>query len=291
MGSWSQLFFFLLFLFFGIIVALFLSSIVAIPFTKSVGLSNITTYVPFLKIAQVIQAICLFILPVLAFSNLFEVKSQSFLKTNVYPPYKTILFSILLTIVIQPFIQLISYYNDLMTLPESMSSIESWMREKENAAKSIVELFIADKSIGSYITNILIVAIVAGISEEFFFRGGLQQIINKIVTNKHVAIWITATIFSAIHFQFYGFIPRVLLGALLGYLFVWSGSIWIPILVHICHNTINIVIPQIYFGTPQYENIETMGIENHIWLAILSCVLSIGTIYALSKQVKPQTSN
>ncbi|MFT3993361.1 MAG: CPBP family intramembrane metalloprotease [Dysgonomonas sp.] len=289
MGSWSRLFFFLFFLLLGIIIALFIVSLITIPFASEVGTGGLSQNIPFLKITQVVQSIGLFIVPVILYTYFFEENYQSFLKTKFNSSYSELLIIVILTIAIQPIIQLVAYYNNLMNLPESMGAIEKWMRASEDSVKKIIELFIADKSIGSYASNILIIAVLAGISEELFFRAGLQQIINRIVRNKNIAVWITAIIFSAIHFQFYGFIPRLLLGALLGYLFIWSKNIWIPILVHILHNAINIIIPQIYFGSPKYEMMETMGIENHMWLAAISLIISVILITTYKKKTENKT--
>ena len=99
----------------------------------------------------------------------------------------------------------------------------------------------------------------AGLAEEILFMGALLSIIRKKATNPHLAIWIVAIIFSAIHFQFYGFIPRMLLGAFLGYLLYWSKSIWIPVFAHFLHNAI--AVTGNYMGLyAESENDITSGI-------------------------------
>jgi membrane protease YdiL (CAAX protease family) len=87
-----------------------------------------------------------------------------------------------------------------------------------------------------------VVAVLAGVSEELLFRGVLQNIILKTTKNPHLAIWFTAFTFSFIHFQFYGFVPRMLLGALFGYLYFWTKSLWIPMFAHIVNNGFTLIM-------------------------------------------------
>ncbi len=130
----------------------------------------------------------------------------------------------------------------------------------------------------------MVIAVVAGLAEELIFRGCLQQIMQQIVKNKHIAVWVTAFIFSAIHFQFYGFLPRMLLGALLGYLFLWSGNIWVPIIVHTANNVIGVITAYLYFDTPKYEQITSYKIEHQISYIILSVVLSVLFLFVIYKK-------
>jgi membrane protease YdiL (CAAX protease family) len=80
------------------------------------------------------------------------------------------------------------------------------------------------------------IAVLPAVGEELLFRGVIQKLFSKITRSHHWGIWISAILFSALHLQFYGFIPRLLLGAMFGYLLVWSGSLWLPILAHFINN-------------------------------------------------------
>lgn len=292
MGGWSQLLFFCLFTILGLTIGIVIISIAITILASKEGAAELSQSIVFLKTSQTIQAISVFLIPAFIFAFVFENKPKSFLKINNSPNYTSVLLTIGLFIAIQPALQLISYYNQQIVLPESLSNVEEWMTHNEETAKGIIEMFLADKSVVGIITNLLIIAFLAGIVEEVFFRGCLQQIIKKIVSNKHTAIWITAIVFSAIHFQFYGFFPRLIAGALLGYLFIWSGNLWIPIIAHIVHNSINLIISQIYFGTPQYDEMECMGIENHPWLALISVVACSAIIYIfVTKKCQTQNNN
>jgi len=102
------------------------------------------------------------------------------------------------------------------------------------------------KTIGALLVNLLMLAVIPAIGEEFIFRGCLQRLFNQLTKNHHIAIWLTAIIFSSIHLQFYGFIPRMLLGAMFGYLFVWSNSLWLPILGHFLNNATAVITAYVY---------------------------------------------
>lgn len=243
---------------------------------------------PDMRMAMMLQSIGLFLLPALFFSNLCHGDFKKYLKIDSKYNSTLLVLSILLIIVIQPVIYSISYYNQQMILPEALSSIESWMREAENNAEKSLNLLFSDKSAIGLIFNLLVLAIVAGLAEELFFRGCLQQIIQKIFTNKHIAIWLSAFIFSAIHMQFYGFIPRLLLGALLGYLFIWAGSIWIPVIVHTLHNALNIILTHIYIGSATYERIENLELEDNILIVLPSLFLTVLILYIIHRKSSQQ---
>jgi hypothetical protein len=138
--------------------------------------------------------------------------------------------------------------------------------------------------------NLFICAALPAIGEEFFFRGTLQQLFNQWFKNKHVAIIVTAFLFSAIHLQFYGFIPRFLLGLYLGYLFVWTGSLWAPIFAHFLHNGISVGIQ--YFANQQgIEPEMNYLLTDELPMLIISIVISTVGIFLLwqlnhSKRIK-----
>jgi len=277
MGGWSQLFFFIFLAISGLMLAVFCLSIIG-------GTTEIGKSVRVTQMALMIQSVCFFLFPSLVFAFLCQNNAKTYLKTEESYKPLILLLSICLIVAIQPLINFIGYYNQQLVLPESMSAIENWMKENELAAKKTTNLLFSDKTITGLIFNLLIIAVVAGLAEEFFFRGCIQQIIQKIVTNQHIAVWIGAIIFSAMHFQFYGFVPRLLLGALLGYLFIWSGSIWVPVITHTINNVIGVLLAFLYYGTPQYEEIGTFTLDKNLWITILSFILSTILIFLIHKK-------
>ncbi len=277
MGGWSQLFFFI-FLFFSGFMLSGLITISALNI-EAIGQSAGAT-----RMAMVIQSVCLFLLPSLAFAYLCFQQTKDFLQSGIDKRVTLILLAVCIIIFIQPFINCIGYYNQQIILPDSMQDIEAWMKQKEESSANLIEVIFADRSIVSLLLNIIVIAIIAGVVEELFFRGCLQQIVQKIVINKHIAIWITAILFSAFHFQFYGFVPRLLLGALLGYFYVWSGNIWTPIIAHIFHNAINVLIMYFYYDIPDVDRISYFSLQNNPMLIISSFVLTGLLIFVYIKK-------
>ena len=137
---------------------------------------------------------------------------------------------------------ILGYWNSHLVFPEFLSWMELWMQEKE-AVMMKLTIFMTDfQSIPELLMGILVIGVLAGIGEEMLFRGLIQPKIHLYTGNAHAGIWITAFIFSAIHFQFYGFLPRLFLGGMFGYLYYYSGSLTYPILAHIANNTITVLM-------------------------------------------------
>ncbi|GAB6008682.1 CPBP family intramembrane glutamic endopeptidase [Dysgonomonas reticulitermitis] len=279
MGGWAQ-FFFLWFLFFtGIIFGSFILIL-------GVDVKEMETSARVMRMSQMISQVFAFLIPALAFSFLCQGSSKTYLKLDIKTNLVLLALAIVLILVIQPLIDVIAYYNQQMSLPDSMKFIEEKMRDGELSAKKAVELLFSDKSVFGLIFNLLVIAIVAGLTEELFFRGCLQQIVLKISKNEHIAVWVTAIIFSVIHFQFFGFIPRVLLGAVLGYLFVWSRNLWVPVIVHTINNAAGVIFAYIYYGTSDYEQITDVSFETNIRFIIPSIILTSIFIVLIFKNRK-----
>ena len=144
-------------------------------------------------------------------------------------------------VVAMPAMNYIIDWNESIRLPESMSDIEQMLRQYEDMAKTATDNLTKGKSFGGILVLILTVGCLTGFGEEVFFRGMFTRLIIDKPCNKHIAIWIGAFLFSLMHFQFYGFVPRMLLGGFFGYLMVWSGSLWLPIIAHAINNSLAIV--------------------------------------------------
>jgi len=128
--------------------------------------------------------------------------------------------------------------NSKLIFPQRFSGLEEWMKEKESKAAEITGFLMKTPDAYTYILNLLIMALIPAISEELIFRGVIQQVIRKLFHSGHLAVWITALIFSAIHLQFYGFLPRLILGLIFGYIFLWTGNIIVPVAAHFFNNSI-----------------------------------------------------
>lgn len=231
-----------------------------------------------------IQSIFLFIFTAVITAGLFCLEPFKYLKMDKKPAATAIIGVIVCMIVLIPFMNLIISWNESLTLPESLSGLETWMREKEAAAQLITDQLLDIHSLGALILLILVVGILTGIGEEALFRGVLQRLLWEKTGNKHVAIWIGAIIFSAVHFQFFGFVPRMLLGAFFGYLLVWSGNIWLPITAHFFNNSMAVVFRYLENNGCELTYLEKIGtIEDGSWAiagySLLLFALCTGALY------------
>jgi membrane protease YdiL (CAAX protease family) len=137
---------------------------------------------------------------------------------------------------------LLMFWNSQMVLPEFLSGVEQWMRDMETQLMELTNYLTDFQSIPELLSGILVIGVFAGVGEELFFRGLIQPKMQRYFQSPHLGIWITAFIFSAIHVQFYGFLPRMFLGALFGYLYHYTGSLFYPILGHILNNTFTLLL-------------------------------------------------
>jgi len=220
-------------------------------------ITGIESYQPeniaLLKYLQVVQSIGLFIVPPLVLAAFFSGKPLTFLglksKTNNYG----IMLVILIMVSAIPAINLIAELNSKLDLPGFMKGIEEWMTSKENMAERITKMFLKADTTWGLIINLMVIAVIPAIGEELFFRGLLQRLFIDLARNKHLGIILAALVFSAFHMQFYGFVPRFLLGAMFGYLFLWSGSLWVTIIAHFINNGIAVL----FFYFAGKHNLDT----------------------------------
>jgi membrane protease YdiL (CAAX protease family) len=185
-----------------------------------------------------------FLLPAFITAYLCSRYPKDFLHIRRIKDARIFLLTFLMVFLLSPAIDLAAYLNSNIRLPEFMEPVEKLMREAEEQTARLTESLLSEKGVIPFILNITVIAVMAGIAEEFLFRGAALRIIGRKIKNPHVAIWIVAAVFSAVHLQFYGFIPRMLLGAFLGYLLYWSRSIWTPIFAHFLNNAVIVTANQ-----------------------------------------------
>ncbi len=193
-----------------------------------------------LKIAQMLQSIGIFFVPPLVLVFTWTRKPARWLRITNAPSLKNGLLVMLMMWTAIPAINLLGEWNDSIQLPAALSGLENSLRSMEKEAEVLTERLMVMEDPGALWLTLGLIAILPALGEELFFRGTVQQLIQS-KSGKHLAVWITAIIFSFIHFQFYGFIPRMVLGAIMGYLMVWSGSLWYPVLAHFVNNATVVV--------------------------------------------------
>ena len=190
------------------------------------------------RIGSVVQDVVAFVIPSAATALLICRRPAWLLCLKTAPhPLMYVLVAVMLLVSI-PAQEAVIWWNANIHLPQSMAAFEAAARQLEDMAASTMAMLMADTSIMALITNILIVGILAGFSEELLFRGCLQRLLTTAGVNHHLAIWLVAFSFSALHAQLFGFVPRMLLGAYFGYLLWWSRSLWVPVTAHVLNNTI-----------------------------------------------------
>lgn len=240
----------------------------------------------FLKYLQTLQAIGLFIVPAFIIGYLFYSKSTEYLQFNKKITSRSVVFTVFILLASIPIINSLAVLNQEMHLPDWLSGLENWMKEKEASAQTLTESFLQMDSINSLLLNIFMIGILPAIGEELIFRGVFQRIFAEWTKNIHWGIIIAAFLFSAMHVQFYGFLPRVMLGILLGYLFYWSGSIWIPIIGHFANNTAAVIF-YYFYSDKITEEIESFGASwDSYGYLIVSIVIVSSLLYLFYKENK-----
>ena len=239
-----------------------------------------------LKWLQFLQTLGTFLLPPIFCAWIWDSNKRpwTWLKLDKGAYWQLFVLAILIMLCAIPAINLLADINSRIVLPKSLDFIEQKMRAMEQAAALLTERFLQADNIDVLLINIGLMALLPAIAEELSFRGMLQQILG----NKHMAIWVTAFIFSAIHMQFYGFVPRMLMGAMFGYIFVWTGSLWLPIVMHFTNNGLAVLAYYIW-GTGRAEKsyADTIGAGTTWYIGVVSLVItSLGLLIFYHKTHK-----
>jgi membrane protease YdiL (CAAX protease family) len=229
---------------------------------------------------SIIQFIGLFLIPTFLFARFCDSKPGQYLGLRSATPLYFILGTVVL-IVALPFVNWSGIINNAL-IPES-TAIGKWMKASEEATNKQIEFLLKRRTVQDLLANLVFVALFAGIGEELFFRGVLQRLFIKLFKNAWAGILVAAFIFSAIHFQFYGFIPRFILGILLGLIYWYSGSIWPAIVAHFAYDAFAVIM--IYFNPAMADN-ETVSISlgNQAVMAALSASLVISIVIFMKKR-------
>ena len=235
-------------------------------------------YPNYFKLMQILQSLTLFFLPAISFPFFTGEKISDFFGSkNV--KLSTILALFLLIVILMPFINYIAEWNRNIPLPPS---IYDKLKQGEEQINSLINFLLQSNNTGIFLLNLTVFAIVPAIAEEYFFRGTLQKLFIDIFKNIHIAIIITALIFSFVHFQFLTFVPRLILGIILGYLYVWSRNIWVSIITHFFNNSMAVVIHTFFHGSAQ-KTAESIGSDINFITIILNIFVITIILYALKK--------
>jgi uncharacterized protein len=240
-----------------------------------------------LKYFQVMQTLGMFVVPPFVIAWLLRGKISDFLLLNRGIPGVLILLVVFLVLFVNPFINFLGSLNAGMVFPEWLSGLEKWMRSAEDQAARLTEIFLKVDSFSGLLFNLFMIAVLPALGEELLFRGVLQRIITRWLRNAHWGIAITAVLFSAFHLQFYGFLPRFLLGLIFGYLLLWSGSVWLPVIAHFVNNAAAVVTMWMVNEQRISPAIEEIGTTPEgAYITVISLALTGILLWMIYKQGK-----
>jgi membrane protease YdiL (CAAX protease family) len=288
-----QFFLFVSILIFGSLLSYFVGTIIFLlkdgtsPEALSALLSNPDGSVSSLRLLQCISQIGTFVLPPLFCGYLFGATIKKYLQIDSFPFPKEIFWAALSMIFAIPVLNFIGDINQQLVLPEWLKGAEEWMRKTDELNTRLSERMMYSENLWVFLFNIVVIAVLPGIGEEFLFRGALQSIFGRVIKSSHIVIWLVAVIFSAFHLQFLGFIPRLLMGAYFGYLLYYTKNLWVPIIAHFTNNCIILIIHYTFQDSPaKIQEIDSIGYGSTSWLAAVSLALFVFCFWQISKQSK-----
>lgn len=252
---------------------------------------NVITNINFLKTLQVVYQLLAFLLPVLIFYKISGYSIVNDLGFKREENIKVISFIILLYVVTIPLINWTTEVNSNIALPNFLGNLKDWFLEQERQATELTFKFLSTNNILGVIANILVLALVPAVTEELLFRGCIQRILTENVKLPHLGVIVSALIFSFAHMQFDGFIPRFILGLILGYIFFYTRNIKLSMLFHFINNLVAVLIAYIginyYNYSPQDLNSSTEF--SNFYLALLSIVFIVFIIRFIYKNANRQS--
>lgn len=262
------------------LLALLLCALIGTVLTLLLSVGN---DINMLKLGQGISSALIFIAPPIilyAFTRSQPMRQLGFNKPN---NYWQLLIGVALMFVSLPITNQLGFWNEQMSLGPAFERLEDLLQQMEETAGDLTERMLQVDTFWGLLFNLLVIALIAAVGEELTFRGVIQQALFKGVKNVHVAVFLSAFIFSFIHFQFYGFLPRMFLGLILGYLFYYSGSIWTSILMHFINNGTAVVIAFLNYKGYTSIDVEHFGSTSSIVLMLVSLAITVGLIFLSSK--------
>ncbi len=271
----------------SVLVVLFTAMLLILPFTGIEILSRLgelsAESLNLQRYMQVMSHVGLFIIPAVVFAMLVGRNLLKYYDGDRVPNYSGIIFSALIMIAAVPLVYFLMELNQQLSLPDSMSRIENWMRQAEDAAAILTEQFLHVSTLPALLFNLFMIAIIPAIGEELIFRGAVQRIFYQWIKNIHIPVIISAFIFSAIHFQFFGFLPRFVLGVLLGYMFVLTGNIWVPIFAHFFNNAMAVILYYVAYNSNRLDPDMLASSGFSLYVVLLSTALVIFLLILFQK--------
>jgi len=241
------------------------------------------------RVLLLFQHLGMFIVPAIVFGMLVSTKWPG--RLGFFKPKKILVIAALVMVLFAlPTINILAWLNEQMVLPEFLGGLEQLFSGMEDSAARLTKALTEQTSPIILIANILTIALIPALGEEMIFRGALIPILKKWTNSVHWAVWISAILFSAMHLQFYGFLPRMLLGAALGYLFVWSGSLWVPVIAHFANNALALILIFLVTRGNITADIDEFNptASDYIWVLLSMAVVTSSLYFIYKNRVATQ---
>lgn len=296
MRPFSKLLFLIIIVFTTFLAMVFIGYLVGIPFFGPDFFTQLTeanytdpSNLSLLKYFQIISQFGFFILPPLIFAYLMNGNIKTYLLLNKAPDYITALLVGCLLFSSLPVISWLIEMNERMMLPQFLKGLETWMQQSEKDAEVVTKIFLGTPSWTGLSVNMLMMVILPAIGEELIFRGVLIRLLREWTGNIHWAVIISSLLFSAMHMQFYGFVPRLVLGLMLGYVFVWSANLWMAVIMHLLNNGFAVVAGFLAARGIIHSGVDEIGASpafHEILLSLVFSVMFLWMIFMRQKKIR-----
>ena len=258
-----------------LVVGYILSAVIGVIVTL-VARSNNMTELSVLRISQISSQILTFVLPPILYACITKKQPMKYLGFNNIPLWS--LLGVALIFTVMPINNVLAEWNSHITLPASMAKLDEIIKQLSELMQATLEKMVNVSNISGLIINLIMIAGLAAFGEELLFRSTLQQFLVKKCKNAHIGIIVTSIIFSLIHFDIYGFLPRVVLGMTLGYMYFYSGSIWVPMIMHFVNNGTVVVLYYLNNIGATNVDVETFG-QTSLLPLIISIIATIAIFW------------
>ena len=258
----------------GTLFLSFFVMIVVVSFISAGAGSFISDKRSAFLVSSLFQSLLAFMFPAWLTARLCSDKPNVYIGLNTHTCLRQYCGVMLFLVVMTPLMNAIVDWNENITLPAFMEGIGKIFRQWEDAAAKTTVLILNDSSWWGLVSGVIVVGCVTGFAEEMFFPAGLQNALTSSGLNHHAAVWLTAFVFSTVHFQFFGFVPRMLLGAFFGYIYNYTGSIWTSTFAHALNNASVVVFSWLLargYIAFQIDSFGTSG--DYSWIVVASSLI------------------
>jgi membrane protease YdiL (CAAX protease family) len=226
-----------------------------------------------MRFLQVLYSTGLFLFPALLAGFLIQKNTWDYLRANRNMQVSLLILVVLLMLVSIPWINYLGYLNEKLSLPERWSDLMEKIRQSDEQSWELMKSYLSTDNVWGLLFNVFMIALIPAIGEEFLFRGILQRIFREWFRSGHLAVWLAGILFSLAHYQFLGFMPRIILGVLFGYIFLWTGNIWFPVIAHFVNNAAGVIYYYLYLQERLGTDPQQIGMQGNPLLFVFGSVV------------------